>query len=188
METQPKTNEMTIDTAIANYALLRTLPPMTKICVLNKRMTLETRWFSSTRRYLTGDSRKDLDNILHETFLQVYCSKTFPVMEIYDTIEATKKTLTQLYPEIETLFDSIRVSISEKEHLEEDTESKESKEEIRDEFGGSNLRRRIPLDVRIDMDEVRDTYDNNNTCVIYEIFPCLRHVVKWFRETFSSLN
>jgi hypothetical protein len=84
-------------TATANYALLKTLPPNTKICINaeNGRMSLDTRWFNSTRRYLTGDSRRDLAGPMQQTFEVM--QSTIPMSELLETLRHTHLTLRELY-------------------------------------------------------------------------------------------
>ena len=97
-------------TATANYALLKTLPLRTKICVTRDtgKMSLDARWFTATRRYLTGDSRKDLEQPMQQTFMLMQAST--PKAELLETIAHAHITLKELYesaPEIDELFQRI---------------------------------------------------------------------------------
>lgn len=97
-------------TATANYALLKALPLRTKICVARDtgKMSLDARWFTATRRYLTGDSRKDLEQPIQQTFMLMQDST--PKAELLETIAHAHTTLKELYesaPEIDNLFQRI---------------------------------------------------------------------------------
>jgi len=107
-----QTNEKNMDhvTATANYVLLKTLPPRTKICINREtgKMSLDARWFMSTRRFLTGDSRKDLEQPMRQTFLWMQAST--PKDELLQTLAHAHTTLKELYesaPEIDNLFQHI---------------------------------------------------------------------------------
>ena len=217
----PPTNplDMSIDTAIANYALLRALPAYTKLCVDRStgKMTLENRWFPSTRRYITGDSRKDLTVPIERTFLLISRHPNFPAKEVDETIAHARNQLELLYPNIGPLFETINNSISHTNSVAERAEqvvvptgsqnmatdsviavecgdAKETERLDTPKMAPVNtqetVRRRIPIDIRIDIDqffddEPTDKYEPHSEFCLYQVFPCLRQVVRWLRDIFS---
>lgn len=205
-----KKNTLSIETAITNYALLRSLPNHTRLCVDKQtgKMALEERWFSATRRYITGDSRKDLEEPMKQTFLHVYNAQ-FPTDEIIATIEMVREKLILLYPKIGKLFDEINetikleqknrtIAIEEefgeaKQEEQKKIENNEEQMTVQEEFG--NARRRkvsddAPIDVRIDIDmdsvdDAKTKYAPRQDCCLYELCPCLRNFVKWVKDIIS---
>lgn len=104
---------MNLDIAISNCALMRALPRNTKICVDREtlEMTLDRRWFfASGRRYWNGDSRKDLEAPIRETF-RLICEAKVPIEEIQEILRCAKLNICPLYPEFEWLFDEIQTSL-----------------------------------------------------------------------------
>jgi hypothetical protein len=196
-------------TATANYALLKALPPRTKICVTRDtgKMSLDARWFTSTRRYLTGDSRKDLEQPMQQTFMLMQDST--PKAELLQTIAHAHTTLKELYesaPEIDELFQRIVTGL---ESMTSDSEppasppaSPASPAPVRSNniaIGTSAVVRRTPRvkqensnqkpeDIRIviDFDLPSEDEPPVGECGLYEIFPCLRSFVKWLKEKLSD--
>ncbi len=188
------------NTAWTNYILLKTLPPQTKICVLkNNALQLDNRWLKGARRYITGDSRNDLDIPLRLTFAMV--ASKVPASELKEVILHIQKMLSETYDELfltETFNDLLKdyqpIAIELAEIPIEYTPTTGMNNVVLIDTPSPQLQQQtithrnvVPPDVRINFgfdlsyQEIDETNNNHHHC-IYEVFPCLKSVTKWFKD------
>lgn len=193
------------NTAWANYALLKTLPHTTRICVLQgHRLELDTRWLGGPRRRWTGESRKDLELPLRLTFARAASAGTIPVSEYLETLNHVESRLTELYSgdeEIRKMIDEIRIMVTPAEEttqrLKETPKSDpvptppimiELPENLELVESTPHLVHRKQLDVRLNIADFENANESEpapeSGLSLYDIFPCLRYMVKWFKRTF----
>lgn len=198
---QPKNTSISPSVAISNYTLIRKgIPAGTKLCVDKEtgKFSLDNRWGYSMRRYMTGDSRDDLDVPMRETFVLLLKESIVPITELQETLDITKQSLIDTYGEDNHLiayFKSLQMEIDTLAGRSATTPEKVSPRHSPGLSSGV-VRLRIgcdqtPDDVRIDMSQVKNVddfehhqYEDNEksgaSCKLYQWFPCLRKLIAWF--------
>jgi hypothetical protein len=196
--------ELMLSVALENYTKLRLLPYNVKLRTSeNGAIEYDDRWFLSSRRFITQNSRRDIIEPIKQTFILISREQMPDFSQVYDH---TRKCLNALYPDdiqITKMFADIdlelinekNVNIKEPEPIREQPPlidplvqlseiaivlpRKESSLIRR----RSTVRQENPDEIIIDFSgDENELNESPQTCAL------IREVIQWFRERGSCIR
>ena len=120
---------MDLETAIANFEIVRNVKEYQKFRVVDKNMRIDDRYFPSVQRTWTGEHREQLTPIFQETLEIILRERALPLLTVLNVLRGFNAKMELTYPDFPELHAMIRQYITHVNTLWQGSENNPNKEE-----------------------------------------------------------